>query len=97
MSNGDLNQNGPEPPDPEVGEQLRRFFIELLEGQNLQLYRSGERVGYIEGRAERNDGYLGEEAEALLNSDALRRIEEHIGAVTGSGNAVPIWVVSPPM
>lgn len=84
-------------PDPVVGQQLRRFFVELLEDENLQRYRSQERGDYIGERAERNDGYLGEEAEDLLKSEALRKIEEHIAAVSGSGNAVPVWVVCPPM
>lgn len=86
-------------PDAEIGQQLRRFFIELLEDQNLQRYRSDERGDYIGERVKThdNDGYLSPEAEELLRCDCLREIEEHIGAVTGSGSAVPVWVVCPPV
>ena len=40
---------------------------------------------------------IGEEAEMLLREGTLEQIEERIGAVTGSGHAVPVLVVCPPM
>jgi len=83
--------------DAEVGQQLRRFFIELLEDQNLQRYRSEERGDYIGERRHDNDGYLGPEAEALLRCHCLKEIEDHISAISGSGNAAPVWVVCPPL
>ena len=44
-----------------------------------------------------DDGYLGDEAAALLNSDDLQAIERHISTVTGSGEAIIICVVFPPV
>lgn len=78
-----------------VGEELRDFFIDLLRGQNLQQYRSSGRSDYI--TAKRDQGMIGQEAEMLLREGTLEQIEERIGAVTGSGNAVPVFVVCPPM
>ena len=83
-------------PNPEIGQELRRFFIELLEDTNLQEYRS-RRVDYIGSRRRDNYGYLSEEAASLLESPALEAIEAHISAVEGSGRATPVWVVCPPM
>ena len=84
-------------PDAEIGQQLRRFFVELLEDQNLQRYRSHERSDYITERRQENDGYLSPEAEELLRCHCLRDIEDHISAITGSGHATPVWVVCPPI
>ena len=84
----------PESSDP-IGEELREFFIDLLRGQNLQEYQSSGRSDYISRR--RDEGMIGDEAEMLLREGTLEQIEERIGAVTGSGHAVPVLVVCPPM
>jgi hypothetical protein len=85
--------NGEE-SDP-VGEELRDFFIDLLRGQNLTLYQSTGRRDYITSK--RSEGVIGEEAEALLRTGTLEEIEARIAGVTGSGRAVPLLVVCPPM
>jgi hypothetical protein len=101
MSNG-----GEFTPSEEIGRQLRRFFLELLEETNLRDYRS-TRMDYIGGRVDENPEtrepphpgatrYLSPEAAALLDSDALKQIEAHIGMVTGSGGSSVICVVYPP-
>ncbi len=79
-----------------TGEQLRKFFLELLEGTNLRDYREN-RAGYIGRRYAGEGGYLGEEASTLLNSADLQAIEEHINSVTGSSGAIIICVVFPPI
>ena len=84
----------PEQSDP-VGEHLRDFFIDLLRDGNLIEYRSSGRSDYITRK--RSEGLIGDEAEMLLRQGTLEEIEERIGAVTGSGNAVPLFVVCPPM
>ena len=84
----------PEQSDP-VGEHLRDFFIDLLRDGNLMEYRSSGRIDYISRT--RSEGVIGEEAETLLREGTLAQIEERLGAVTGSGNAVPLFVVCPPM
>jgi hypothetical protein len=86
--------------DEQTGRELRRFFLELLEETNLRDYHEG-RDDYIRRRIRRSEedeeGYLGDEALRLLESDDVRLIEENIMLVTGSGKALPLWVVSPPM
>ena len=86
----------PESPELTTGEQLRRFFLELLEGTNLRDYREN-RAGYIGRRYEGEGAYLGKEASDLLNSADLQAIEEHINSVTGSSGAIIVCVVFPPM
>ncbi len=85
--------------DVETGRELRQFFLELLAETNLREYHEG-RDEYIDRRIRRSDeeeqGFLGEEAVRLLQSDDLRQIEESIMLVEGSGKAVPLFVVSPP-
>ena len=95
----------------QTGIELRDFFLELLAGTNLIEYYEGRDV-YIDRRVLHPDRdrvtlgpedpgvetpYVGTDAQTLLRSSALREIEENIMLVTGSGKAVPIWVVSPPM
>jgi len=75
--------------DPEVGDALRRFFIELLIDKNLFEYHQN-RDEYIEQHVG-ND-----EAKDLLRSEAFVDIERHILAVTGSARAKPLFVVCPP-
>ena len=96
--------------DVEVGRQLREFFLELLAETNLIEYHEGRDV-YIDRRvlnphSDRRElapdepgveyPILDTAAQDLLRSDALREIEESIMLVTGSGKAIPIWVVLPP-
>jgi len=90
----------PEPSEPSepsdvVGEHLRDFFIDLLRDGNLMDYRSPGRGDYITRK--RSEGLIGAEAETLLREGTLEQIEERLGAVTGSGHAVPLLVVCPPM
>lgn len=89
--------DNPEPiePDPQVGQELRDFFLELLKDGNLRTYRSTGRNDYIGQK--RDEGIIGEQAESLLRSGTLAEIEAHIESVTGSGNAVPLFIVCPPM
>lgn len=86
----------PESTELTTGEQLRKFFLELLEGTNLRDYRAN-RAGYIGRRNVGEGGYLGKEATALLNSTDLQAIEKHIDSVTGSSGAIIICVVFPPI
>ena len=74
--------------DESVGEELRQFFLDLLQETNLRDYHA-RRTEYVKGR-------LGGRAAELLLSDDLIEIERHILAVHGSHRAKPIWVVSPP-
>ena len=101
MSNG-----GEFTPSEQIGKELRRFFLELLEGTNLRDFRN-VRGDYIGHRVDENPDtreppdpgmtrYLSPEAAELLNSDALKQIEAHIAQVTGSGGSSVICVVYPP-
>ena len=97
MTNDDPSNDSDLAPDlrggnPETGAALRRFFLELLDETNLRDFHGG-RGDYVGRRS-----YLNGEARELLGQveDPMREIEKHILAVTGSGRARPIWVVSPP-
>ena len=101
---GDPEYSGPS--DEEIGKQLRRFFIELLEGTNLRQYRDG-RDDYIGHRVVPEPGdrqdpepgsslYLSPEAAEVLNNAPMHEIERYIGLVTGSGGCSVICVVYPP-
>jgi hypothetical protein len=79
------------PPSREIGEELRRFFLELLEGDNLRRYQGDGREEYIN---ERRSG-LSDDAQRLISSGDLREIEGHIAEITGS-RAVIVYVVCPP-
>jgi hypothetical protein len=94
-----MSEGGSVRPSPTVGKQLRRFFLELLADGNLAKYQSREqRDAYIARRRRgRKGGYLGPRAVELLQSDDLWEIQAHVNAVTGSGNAVVLLVVCPPM
>ena len=100
--------NGGERPSPnaDTGEELRRFFIELLQGENLQRFRSLGRNTYIDERTrpddwtrDREDYFdkLGPDAVRLLKSEDLKEIEAHIQEVTGSGRGHLLYTVCPPM
>jgi hypothetical protein len=95
MSNGDGETELPpdlQGGDPETGRALQKFFLSLLEGTNLREYHQG-RGGYLDKQT-----YLNDEARRLLMEveGPLKEIEKHIFAVTGSGMAKPLWLVSPP-
>ena len=93
-------------PNADTGEELRRFFIELLKDGNLQRYRSIGRNAYIDERIrpddwtrDRDDYFdkLGPDALRLLKSEDLVEIEAHVAEVTGSGRAHLLFTVCPPM
>lgn len=78
--------------DPNVGEELRQFFLYLLsDGEALTAYYDRERRNDVIARR----GFK-TEAGDLLRDGSLREIEEHILAVTGS-HASPLLIVWPPM
>jgi hypothetical protein len=87
--------------DEPTGQELRRFFVELLADDNFKAYHAG-RGGYIEDRVKLPDQeddprrYLGTEARRVLEEGTLAEIEDNIKLVTGSTNAVPVLVVAPP-
>jgi hypothetical protein len=105
MSNGDddgpiTNGNGENEPLEEevapegieaVGRELRDFFLELLQGDNLRSYQGSGRVQYLN---DRRHG-LSQEAWRALSTGDMRAIEAHIGAITGSRAAL-LYVVCPP-
>ena len=80
--------------DPEIGEELRQFFLYLLaNGDAMQRYHDPE------GREE-EIGRRGFKTDAanLLRDGSLREIEQHILAVTNSPlKARPLMIVWPPM
>jgi len=84
-------------PDPKIGQELRHFFLDLLDGKNLVAYHEG-RDKYISGRRQQviGDKGLGDEAERLLREGTLQEIEEQVMAVEGSHKAVPLFIISPP-
>jgi len=84
-------------PDPKIGQELRDFFLDLLDSKNLVAYHEA-RDKYISARLKQviGDKGLSGEAERLLREGTLREIEEQVMAVTGSHKAVPLFVISPP-
>ncbi len=84
----------PPPPSAEVGQELRQFFTDLLDGTNLRQYHRDPKA-YV--AAQREKGVIGEEAARLILEGSLQSIEDNIELVTGSGHAVPVCVVFPPM
>ena len=94
-------------PDPnaDIGEELRRFFIELLKDENLRRFEGEGRNEYIDERARPDDwsidhpeyyDRLGPDARRLLKSADLKELQGHIAQVPGS-RAVLMFVVCPPM
>ena len=78
--------------DPNVGEELRQFFLYLLsDGEALTAYYDRDRRDGVIARRGFKTG-----AGDLLREGSLRDIEEHILAVTGS-QARPLLIVWPPM
>lgn len=74
--------------DATVGQELRQFFLDLLQETNLRDYHEN-RTEYVQRR-------LGGRAAELLLSEQVTEIERHILAVEGSHRAKPFWVVFPP-
>jgi hypothetical protein len=79
--------------DAETGQQLRDFFLGLLQGTNLQEYYK-DRNAYIARRFEQKQ--IGSEARRVLEEGTLAEIEENVKLVYGSGFAWPVVVVWPP-
>lgn len=84
-------------PNPQIGQELRDFFLDLLDNKNLRAYHD-DRDTYIATRCQGviGDKGLSKEAELVLREGTLRDIEEQIMAVEGSHKAIPLFVVSPP-
>jgi hypothetical protein len=91
-----MSDNRPEPlgeelqgGDQTIGEELRTFFIGLLDGANLERYHLN-RNDYI------NKWDCSDDTKEILRGGSLGAIEGHILAITGSSRAKPLMVVSPP-
>lgn len=80
--------------DEHTGRQLRQFFVELLLDGNLAAY-TDDRAAYV--RTQRSAGIVDDDTMALILNGSLADIEENIKLVTGSGHAVPMLIVWPPM
>ncbi len=85
-----------EPPKPSAvrGEQLRQFFTDLFDGVNLRNYNRNTEA-YVAAQVEA--GVIDEELGRLILEGTLQDIEDNIKLVTGSGSAVPVCIVMPPM
>jgi hypothetical protein len=85
-----------ETPDANLktGQQLRQFFTDLFDGTNLREYHE-DTEAYV--AAQQEAGVIDERTANLILEGRLRDIEDNIKLVTGSGNAVPVCVVMPPM
>ena len=81
-------------PSAEVGAQLRQFFTDLLDDTNLRAYHANTEE-YV--AAQVKSGVIGDDAAKLLLEGTLQAIEDNIKLVTGSGHAVPVCIVMPPM
>ena len=81
-------------PSPEIGAELRQFFTDLLDRTNLREYHANAER-YV--KEQQGNGVIGEEAAQLILSGSLQDIEANIMLVTGSGSAVPVCIVMPPM
>jgi len=84
----------PPPPSEHVGQELRQFFTDLLDGTNLRRYHKDPN-SYV--AAQREARVIGEDAARLILEGRLQDIEDNIELVTGSGHAVPVCIVFPPM
>lgn len=81
--------------DAEIGEELRRFFVDLLaDGEKLKRYYDPEQRAEL---IKRQSFTYDETADLLLNG-TLAEIERKILAVTSNPTgAMPLLVVWPPM
>jgi len=96
-----FTQNGEgDPPPRQIGEDLRDFFLQLFEGDNLLRFQGDARNAYIEQYiAEypaRRNRELSDEAKRLINSPDLREIERFISEIQ-STPARLLYTVCPPM
>jgi len=85
-----------EAPDAneENGRQLRQFFTDLLDDANLREYHENTEA-YVASQV--NAGVIDEATAKLILAGSLQDIEDNIKLVTGSGSAVPVCIVMPPM
>jgi hypothetical protein len=85
-----------ETPDAnvETGQQLRQFFTDLLDGTNLRDYHENTET-YV--ASQQKAGVINDTTAKLILEGRLQDIEDNIKLVTGSGHAVPVCVVMPPM
>jgi hypothetical protein len=85
-----------ESPDPnvETGRQLRQFFTDLLDDTNLREYHANTQ-SYVDSQVKA--GVIDEATAQLILQGSLQTIEDNIKLVTGSGSAVPVCIVMPPM
>jgi hypothetical protein len=81
-------------PNEETGKRLRKFFTDLLDDTNLRMYHESPESWV---KSQQKTGVLDEDAAQLILSGSLQDIEANIKLVTGSGHAVPVCVVFPPM
>jgi len=81
-------------PSAEVGRELRQFFTDLLDGSNLREYHANTEE-YVAGQVKA--GVIGDVAAKLILEGRLQDVEDNIKQVTGSGSAVPVCIVFPPM
>jgi len=85
-----------ETPDAnvETGKQLQQFFTDLLDGTNLRDYHENTET-YV--ASQQKAGVINDATAKLILNGTLQAIEDNIKLVTGSGHAVPVCVVMPPM
>ena len=85
-----------ESPDAnaETGRQLRQFFTDLLDDANLSEYH-GNTEAYVASQVKA--GVIDDATANLILQGSLQAIEDNIKMVTGSGSAVPVCIVMPPM
>ena len=80
-------------PSPDVGQQLRQFFTDLLDDTNLREYHANTET-YVASQVKA--GVVGDAAANLILQGRLQDVEDNIKLVKGSGSAVPVCIVFPP-
>ena len=85
-----------ESPDAnvETGRQLRQFFTDLLDNSNLRQYHENTEAWVA---SQVKAGVIDDATAKLILDGSLQDIEDNIKLVTGSGTAVPVCIVMPPM
>jgi len=85
-----------EAPDAnaETGRQLRQFFTDLLDNTNLRQYHENTEAWVA---SQVKAGVIDDATAQLILKGSLQDIEDNIKMVTGSGSAVPVCIVMPPM
>ncbi len=85
-----------ESPDAnvETGRQLRQFFTDLLDDTNLREYHENTEAWVA---SQVKAGVIDDATAQLILKGSLQDIEDNIKMVTGSGSAVPVCIVMPPM